>query len=227
MSTKEKALKKKRGSKLVIKTVIDLEDPNKTYEFKNEELVNLYFEEPYDANPPGSAQKNIVAKCHCGVIVSCGRGFQNRFQHIDAVGGHQSEWKKVMAHHTRLEAQKGKLPRQSLLPFAKRKSDEVVHNDRTKKVYNWLNFMIGTNLPFKFVESPYARIGMAFPPISRNFFLKGMDTLAKQHYEEIREILLPKKFGICFDGWTESHTHYVALIAVFPAVDEILHHRLQ
>jgi hypothetical protein len=43
---------------------------------------------------------------------------------------------------------------------------------------------------------------------SKNFFHMGMKPVAEQHYEEIRDKFLPNKFGINFDGWTESHIHY-------------------
>jgi hypothetical protein len=71
--------------------------------------------------------------------------------------------------------------------------------------------MIGTNLPFTFVESEFTKDAIRFPSISVSFFLKCLKALAEYHYEEIKSKLLPSKFGLCFDGWACESIHYVAM----------------
>jgi hypothetical protein len=139
-----------------------------------------------------------------------GNGFQNLVNHIQSAGGHASTWKQRLL----LMKRKDKSPRQTTLAV------EEKMNDRSKKASNWLNFMIGTNLPFTFVESEFTKDAIRFPSISVSFFLKCLKALAEYHYEEIKSKLLPSKFGLCFDGWACGSIHYVAIFAVFPRSDE-------
>ena len=56
-------------------------------------------------------------------------------------------------------------------------------------------------------------------PISSNSLLKYVLSLVPLVEDEIRR-RLPEKFGILFDGWTDSCIHYVAVFATYMCEDE-------
>jgi hypothetical protein len=76
-SGENKALKKGKTFK-----VRDDEDANfdTTYECNNEDLVDLYFEAPYE-HPAGSDK--FFAKCQCKVVIACGEDIDDFFGALD------------------------------------------------------------------------------------------------------------------------------------------------
>lgn len=53
--------------------------------------------------------------------------------------------------------------------------------------------------------------------MTRKTFKTRMDKCVKLLEEDITRIL-PSKFGLMFDGWSEDGVHYIALFAVGPDI---------
>jgi len=87
-----------------------------------------------------------------------------------------------------------------------------------KNVYSWLHWIIRDNLPFTFCESAQTRKNSILKPISRNTLSKYLFEITKEVELKVKE-LLPERFGIVMDGWTEGTTHYFGVFAVFSDKD--------
>jgi hypothetical protein len=96
---------------------------------------------------------------------------------------------------------------------------------KTKTVFGWLELITSLNLPIDFITKKVARKYIRLNKISRNSFMKYAQKVTELTERKIAAIL-PKKFGIVFDGWTENGKHFVALFARFlnedDEVEEIL-----
>lgn len=87
---------------------------------------------------------------------------------------------------------------------------------KQKTLFEWLDFIISTGLPFSMVENPKMRNVSKLDSISIKSLMKYMDVMTKSVEKEIRKIL-PKQFAVIFDGWSMDGTsiHYIAAFASF------------
>lgn len=79
-------------------------------------------------------------------------------------------------------------------------------------VFGWLDLIINENLPLSMVGSKHFRKYVKLESMAIRTFEKYMELVCKD-VEIIVKSMLPKKFGIVFDGWTHGSTHYVAFYA--------------
>ena len=84
-------------------------------------------------------------------------------------------------------------------------------------LYGWLELIVVTNQPFTIVENSVYAKHTKLKPVSRPTIMKYMDLITKRVEKSIQEIL-PPKFGIIIDGWTESGTatNYLAVFGAIP-----------
>lgn len=70
------------------------------------------------------------------------------------------------------------------------------------------------NQPLNEVDNPITRSMFKVKPVSSKSIRKYILSLVPLVEDSIK-ILLPEKFALMFDGWTDSSTHFVALFATF------------
>ena len=131
-------------------------------------------------------------KCKCGVSREQqeGSGWSNLMQHI------------LIAHPRHQEEVQQK---QSVLCF---------YSEKTRKIFNWISWILSCNLPFNIVANDHFRKHSNLSPISLNSCMKYIKLLTKSLEIEISK-MLPPKFALVFDGWSldGTSTHFIAVIA--------------
>ena len=88
---------------------------------------------------------------------------------------------------------------------------------KVKSMYCWIELMVMKNLPLSLVDDELFRKAISYNSVSSNSLKKYMDLLCRQIENDMRT-LLPMRFGIIFDGWSEGNDHYVALFACHSAL---------
>ncbi|GMG16410.1 unnamed protein product [Phytophthora fragariaefolia] len=91
---------------------------------------------------------------------------------------------------------------------------------KSQTVYSWIDWVVSCNLPFSFPEDEMVVKYASVSPISTETLVKCMGLLTKA-VEEIVAAILPKKFGIVFDGSTFRSEHYGTVVAVFAHDDKM------
>ena len=86
-------------------------------------------------------------------------------------------------------------------------------SERAKGIMEWLLAVVEEGEPFSMVEKPWFRRNCKMQSISRPFLMKMLTRVSDLVNGKIKKIL-PKSFGIAFDGWTETGTHYVAVFSL-------------
>jgi hypothetical protein len=76
-----------------------------------------------------------------------------------------------------------------------------------KRLYGWMDFSVMGDLPVAFCESKMARKYSNLEDLSRKTLSKYMDLVCDEVVQQIKKIL-PKTFGIIFDGWSNGGEHY-------------------
>lgn len=69
---------------------------------------------------------------------------------------------------------------------------------KTQNIYDWLEWVIDDNLPFKFVAKPLTRKNTNLDPISINTYMKYMDSLAFQCEGNLSYVYMFMLLYICF-----------------------------
>lgn len=87
-------------------------------------------------------------------------------------------------------------------------------DDKTFKILSWIDMVLSCSLPFSFCESKAAEDYVKIGSISTDSLVSYMELLTRE-VEVVVSNLLPKKFGIIFDGWTFRSEHFVAVFASF------------
>ncbi|ETO81822.1 hypothetical protein F444_03935, partial [Phytophthora nicotianae P1976] len=87
-------------------------------------------------------------------------------------------------------------------------------DDKTHKVFSWIDMVLSCNLPFSFCETSAASNYVKIESLSTDSLVKYMRLLVRE-VESVIAGILPKSFGIIFDGWTFRSEHYVAVFASF------------
>ena len=123
-----------------------------------------------------------------------GSGYNNLYTHITAK--HTDYREKVLSKNSKLT---------------------FVASPRAVNIYGWMDWVVMNGLPFSFVENEYNKKYTSLNPISRPTLMKYLE-LVEEKVEQKITVLLPEKFGITIDGWSDSSTseHYLALYATYP-----------
>ena len=95
----------------------------------------------------------------------------------------------------------------------------IVVSSKGKKIFQWMETVIGDLQPFSFVEKEYVRKNMQPPPICTETLVKYMLKLTEVVEKKI-EKELPDLFALVFDGWSNGSSHMVATFASFPSSDK-------
>ena len=142
-------------------------------------------------------QTNGSFKCRCGKLCkqAKGAGFQNLISHLF------SYHKDYVADMTSNFSSLG----------------SFVLDKKTETIYGYLEWVIMADLPFTFVENDLTRKFPKLGLLSRSTFMKYLQGVTKE-VEMLIKKQLPSKFGLIFDGWTDSSTatHFFAVFAVYP-----------
>jgi hypothetical protein len=106
----------------------------------------------------------------------------------------------------------------------KHKADDILSPDqaviskyidpKVYQVYGWMDWIVTKGLPFTFCEDETNRKYCKLKPLSYKTFMKYMAGVTNKVESLISEAL-PNKFGLVFDGWSDSSVHYVGLFACF------------
>jgi hypothetical protein len=87
---------------------------------------------------------------------------------------------------------------------------------KAENIWAWIDWVVGDNLPFEFVESPRARANSKLEAIRINSLKKYMKALMLKVEGKLEELLKAHKtFGLITDGWTIDSDHYMTLFATF------------
>ncbi|POM67586.1 Hypothetical protein PHPALM_16385 [Phytophthora palmivora] len=87
-------------------------------------------------------------------------------------------------------------------------------DDKTHKIFSWIDMVLSCNLSFSFCETEAASNYVKIGSLSTDSLVKYMSLLVRE-VETVIGSILPKSFGIIFDGWTFRSEHYVAVFASF------------
>lgn len=127
--------------------------------------------------------------CKCGTKrKKAGSSYQNLMQHI------------LKDHKDYLEIMK---TQRTILSFVDSKSQNV---------WTWLKFIILKGLPFVWCDDKDVRDFSKAKSITVKTFKKYMCSLTKIVEMEISK-LLPEKFGLMIDGWSDGPRHFFAIFA--------------
>lgn len=81
-------------------------------------------------------------------------------------------------------------------------------------VFSYLDLIINCNLPFSFLENKTARnyFNKDIGTMATNTFVKYLELVTIDVEKKIKAIL-PNKFGVVIDGWSNDKYHYLAMFA--------------
>ncbi|POM77766.1 Hypothetical protein PHPALM_4795, partial [Phytophthora palmivora] len=184
-SSSSRALKK-------AKKVNQAKKKGRTAPFTSKQVSTFYFKCVLDDNGEPTAQ----FVCRCGVQrrMEPNTGYTNLL-------GHVFMWHtNFVAEMTSASANNG-----TLVGFI---------DDKTHKIFSWIDMVLSCNLSFSFCETEAASNYVKIGSLSTDSLVKYMSLLVRE-VETVIGSILPKSFGIIFDGWTFRSEHYVAVFASF------------
>ena len=163
-------------------------------EYSSKQLATTFFEE-IESKQEGS-RTITTFKCQCGTTRSqdLKKGYVNLLSHIK---NQHPDWKDIM------DSKKMQIDQQN--PFI---------NKKASTYYSWLQFIVIGNFPFTVVEHPLVRKMSKYESVGVSSVKKYLKSLTMEVEQKVA-LLLPNKFGIILDGWSEGTTHYIALVACF------------
>lgn len=91
-----------------------------------------------------------------------------------------------------------------------------MYTSKVKTYWGWLDWVIGDLHPFSYVERQRNYTHGGLPRMSLDTFMIVMTKLTKAVECKISN-MLPNKFALIFDGWSQNSRHYVAIFASFPS----------
>lgn len=87
--------------------------------------------------------------------------------------------------------------------------------DSTRNLFKWIEFIVMNDLPFSFVENALMRSVSNLRSICIKTLMNGLRKMfvgLKKHIGA----MLPKKFGLVFDGWSSGNgAHLLGCFATF------------
>ena len=159
----------------------------------NKAFVNFFFEQVDDEN---FKCKNV--KCGNKLYKQkAGSGYSNLITHLrGCVPNYQSIYK------------------QATLPNATNNVQLKFLTHEEEGLFNLMEWVIMRNIPLSEVENPITRKALKMKAVSIKTLRKYILNLADIVKDGIKRIL-PEKFGIIFDGWSDGLTHYVGIFACY------------
>ncbi|KAH9141556.1 hypothetical protein AeRB84_014268, partial [Aphanomyces euteiches] len=172
---------------------------------KGKEISESFYKPLTDANHRAWNPQISKMICSCGnVQMKPTKGYTNLVQHIKKK---HIDWRDVVEENRKNVA------------MTNRTIDEFLHlTPEANNMHKWLTWIVEDNLPFSFVEKPHTRSNVKLSPICRTTLTKYLQ-LVTTHVEKKIANILPDRFGIVIDGWTESSYHFLAVFASFPNAD--------
>jgi hypothetical protein len=157
--------------------------------YQSKDIVSTFFTKLED-----SADGKGIYLCSCGRrrVQNLKSGYGNLIGHIKT---DHKDWEDVM------KAKDKKVP-------------SAFVNRKGANIFNWLEWIVMSNLPFTFVEDPLTRKQSKYESISDETIKKYL-MLVTENVEKRVADDLPEKFGIIIDGWKDGTTHYIALFASY------------
>lgn len=150
--------------------------------------------------PIASREYDAVCICSWSTKFKSIRGYSNMERHIKA--SHKN-YKELTVDNE-----------QTLL-------SEFFYTDKTKTYWGWLDWVARDLHPFAFVEKEGTLKHGGLSGICVDTFMKYLSLLTKVVESKIA-ILLPDKFALVFDGWSNGTRHYVAIFASIPDAESKL-----
>jgi len=90
---------------------------------------------------------------------------------------------------------------------------------KSKNIYSWIEWIVMECRELNFCEKDLVRKYTHLSPICRNTLVKYIDLLTKEVERQVTKVL-PTKFGLVFDGWSQHSVHFLAVFAVFGSKDD-------
>jgi hypothetical protein len=150
----------------------------------SKEVCNFFF----------SLKENYDYLCECGKVCKrSGTSWQNLMTHIRESHPNYIEQMK-------LALDSSKAPLFSLV------------DSKSSNLWGWLKFIVGKGVPFNWCEDEVVRDFSKLKPISVETLQKYMELLTKEIETEIEKIL-PDRFGLIVDEWSEGSEHFFAIFA--------------
>lgn len=92
--------------------------------------------------------------------------------------------------------------------------EAAFYSEKARRYWMWLRIVIMEDCSFRFCESPTMREFFPQHAICTNTFMKYMELVYLATVEVIKN-LLPPKFGLVFDGWSDGlGNHFCGIFAV-------------
>lgn len=170
----------------------------------NKELVHSFFKR--DLN----VKDKSIWECKCGV-----RRQKNKYGYTNLMSHIRSDHAQQIAL---IEGAGAGTDAQALITshFQPKKG---------KNIHAWIEIVVIDLHPFCIVESEVLRRHVSIEPISINTLKKYMTGLVKVVEEKITA-LLPEKFCLIFDGWSNGDTHYLGVFATYPSENSVGYERV-
>ncbi|RLN90823.1 hypothetical protein BBJ28_00012509 [Nothophytophthora sp. Chile5] len=164
----------------------------RTDPFTSKQVSSFYFKFVVDED----GEPTAVYVCRCGVE----RRMEPKTGYTNLLG-HIFMW------HTNFVAE---------MMSASTKTGTLVGfiDDKTHKIFSWIDMVLSCNLPFSFCETQAASDYVKIGSLSTDSLVKYMSLLVGE-VETVIANIPPKSFGIIFDGWNFHSEHYVAVFASF------------
>ena len=99
---------------------------------------------------------------------------------------------------------------------------EFFYPKKSVQVNGWLEFVVEGLQPFQIVENKSITRHVRYAPITVKTLKKYMEKLSQRVENKISN-MLPDKFVVVFDCWTNGDTHYLAMYGSFPNSTELGH----
>ena len=96
--------------------------------------------------------------------------------------------------------------------------NDFIRPKKALQYFGWYDLIINALLPFNTVEKEPVRRNVNHKPISVETFMEYLPTLTRRVEKQI-EAILPQKFALVLDGWSNGATYYVGVFASFPSDD--------
>lgn len=98
--------------------------------------------------------------------------------------------------------------------------NDLIRPKKALQYFGWYDLIINALLPFNTVEKEPVRRNFKHKPMSVDTFMEHLPTLTQRVEKKIQAIL-PDKFALVLDGWSDGATHYVGVFASFPSNDSV------
>ena len=92
---------------------------------------------------------------------------------------------------------------------------EMIDN-KTKDIYDWIEFVVENNLPFSACENERFKSKVRMGNITTKTLKEYMKEVGKRMVIKLSEEFTDKVLGIVFDGWSDGRgNHYVAIFLIY------------